>query len=110
MTVQQAHEHLHERLPAGSTVTISQNLWTRSTVASGPAVQATTSGDWHVVATVPDEVDRVDHVEGAFGSDLASVVEQVLAQLALSGKLPRPPRIAAPSQYPSHAERQRDAS
>jgi hypothetical protein len=107
MTIEEAHEHLHERLPAGSTVTISQNLWTRSTVGSGPVAPSTTSGDWHVVVTVPDHVDRV---EGAFGSDLRTVVEQVLAQLATVRESDKPPRIAAPSHPRAQQERHRDAS
>ena len=107
MTIDEAHQHLHERLPAGSTVTISQNLWTRSTVGSGPVVHSTTSGDWHVVVTVPN---HIDHVEGAFGSDLRSVVDQVLAQLATVPGLVKPPRIAAPSTHPLEQERERNAS
>ena len=107
MMIDEAHAYLHERLPTGSTVTISQNLWTRSTVGSGPVVHATTSGDWHVIVTVPD---HIDHVEGAFGSDLRTVVAQVLAQLESVPAFQKPPRIAAPSTYLSEGERQRDAS
>lgn len=106
MNIDEAHRYLHERLPAGSTVTISQNLWTRSTVGDSD-VPAKTSGDWHVVVTVPD---HIDHVEGAFGSDLRTVVEQVLAQLANVPAMQTPPRLAAPSKHPSQEERQRDAS
>jgi hypothetical protein len=107
VNIDEAHAYLHERLPAGSTVTISQNLWTRSTVGDLVA-PAKTSGDWHVVVTVPD---HIDHVEGAFGSDLRTVVEQVLAQLANVPAMQKPPRIAAPSKHPSvHEERKRDAS
>lgn len=89
-------------------MTISQNVWTRSTVGNSPVVHATTSGDWHVVVTVPD---TIDHVEGAFGMDLSQVVDQVLAQLANVPKMSKPPRIAAPSQQVfEEVERERDAS
>jgi len=107
MTLEEAHQYLHERLPAGATITISQNLWTRSTVGGSPVVHAITSGDWNVVVTIPDQID---HVEAAFGADLRLVVDRVLAQLADVPALTKPPRIAAPSKHPSLEERQRDAS
>ena len=107
MTEQQAHEILHEALPNGSTVSISHNSWSHSTVGPRPVVVRSNSWEWHVVVTVPNEADH--HAENAFGANLADAVSQVL-ELVRPHVHGRPAKIAAPSVGVPDPERKRDAS
>lgn len=106
MTERQAHEILHEALPKGGTVSISHNSWSHSTVGAASVVHSNSWG-WHVVVTVPNEIDH--HVEDVFGEDLADAVSQVCDLLRLHLHA-RPPKLAAPSVGLPGEEQKRDAS
>jgi hypothetical protein len=104
MTDQEAHEILHKALPKGSTISISHNSWSRSVVGSGPLVHSQ-SWDWHVVVTVPNEID---HVEAVYGPSLADAVAKAL-EVTRPLVEARPPMITVPSVGPAR-EQKRDAS